>query len=414
MYRRPSSSSVSRLLLGAALLGGVLGGGCHREIHPDFSAPFVCRPTTAVTSSVFLIGDAGDPDLPELSAGEGRGDDRSGGPPELVDPVLRALASDVATQVHSLGEERTAVVFLGDNVYPDGLAPEGDDDRARGERVLEAQIAAAGAARGFFVLGNHDWDQADEGGYERAMAQWRYLSERAPNIEIHPPRACPGPSRVDFGEHLRFVFVDAWSRIYDVEYPGSPVTGCDPRPGGGRARAALEAELHDHDDRRVVLALHQPLMSSGPHAGYFSWTDHIFPLRVFNRHLWIPLPILGSIFPVARWSGVTDVDLMSTSYSVYIESVMDLFEPGVPSLVVAGHDHSLQVHVDAIGVFHAVSGAGSTRKVNNVSNLESDLMSLAAPGYMRLDEYGDGTLMLTVFALDEEDRSQRVYATCVP
>ena len=49
-------------------------------------------------------------------------------------------------------------------------------------------------------------------------------------------------------------------------------------------------------------------------------------------------------------------------------------------------------------------------------DLNSDLMSLAAPGFMRLDEYADATLILTVIALDpdDDDRAKRVYLTCVP
>ena len=114
--------------------------------------------------------------------------------------------------------------------------------------------------------------------------------------------------------------------------------------------------------------------------------------------------------------GVTDTDLRSTRYRVYVDNMLSTFEPGLPALVAAGHEHSLQIHAGRFGVLHAVSGAGSTKKVDYVRDLNSDLMSLAAPGFMRLDEYGDGTLTLTVIALDEDDdnRAKRVYLTCVP
>jgi hypothetical protein len=41
-------------------------------------------------------------------------------------------------------------------------------------------------------------------------------------------------------------------------------------------------------------------------------------------------------------------------------------------------------------------------------------MSLAAPGYMRLDAYADSTLRLNVFSVDENRRSDLVFSTCVP
>jgi hypothetical protein len=64
-------------------------------------------------------------------------------------------------------------------------------------------------------------------------------------------------------------------------------------------------------------------------------------------------------------------------------------------------------------VVHAISGAGSVKKVDFVREMNSDLMSLAAPGYMRLDSYTDDKLRLNVFALDDEMRRQFVYSTCV-
>ena len=112
--------------------------------------------------------------------------------------------------------------------------------------------------------------------------------------------------------------------------------------------------------------------------------------------------------------GVTDTDVMSASYQNYVDSAKQLFSPGHPTLVAAGHEHSLQVHVDPTGVFHAVSGAGSTGKVDYVRDMKSDLMSLAAPGYMRLDAYEDATLRLDVLAVDESQKSDLVFSTCIP
>jgi len=105
---------------------------------------------------------------------------------------------------------------------------------------------------------------------------------------------------------------------------------------------------------------------------------------------------------------------MSSRYKDYVESAKRLFSPSHPTLVAAGHEHSLQVHIDPTGVFHAVSGAGSSSKVDYVRDMRSDLMSLAAPGYMRLDAYEDSTLRLNVFAVDEERGSDLVFSTCVP
>jgi hypothetical protein len=61
-----------------------------------------------------------------------------------------------------------------------------------------------------------------------------------------------------------------------------------------------------------------------------------------------------------------------------------------------------------------VSGAGSVKKVDYVRTMNSDLMSLAAPGYMRLDSFVDDKSRLTVLAIDDDGERQLVYSTCVP
>jgi hypothetical protein len=156
------------------------------------------------------------------------------------------------------------------------------------------------------------------------------------------------------------------------------------------------------------------MLTTGPHGGYFTWREHLFPLRMIDPGLWIPLPIIGSIFPLARMLGVTDTDMMSQNYQDYLNAAKELFSPGHPTLVAAGHEHSLQVHVDPTGVFHAVSGAGSMKKIDYVRRQYSDLMSLAAPGFMRLDAHPDASLRLHVISLNDVERPELVYSTCIP
>jgi hypothetical protein len=402
-FPHTSRARACRMAVGFAL--ALLFGACHHDLYVAFDPPVLCRTVGTVSSSVFLIGDAGDPELPDPEAE---------GAVELVDPVLSALAADVAERAAELGPDGTAVVFLGDNVYPAGMPPPGEKGHERAARILDAQVASVGPARGFFLLGNHDWKQGKKDGYAAAIAQVRYLETRAPNIEIQPPSACPGPAVVDFGDHLRLLFGDVWSAMYGIDYPDSPLASCEPPPGEGRVLAAFAEELENPDGRRLVVLVHPPMMTTGPHGGYFPWDAHVFPFRVFHRDLWIPLPVVGSIFPISRQLGVTDTDVMSRRYRDYVEGLRSLLSPGVPTLIAAGHEHSLQIHVDPLGIFHVVSGAGSASKVDHVRRLTSDLMSLAAPGYMRLDAYDDASLRLTVTALDDDLEPETVFYTCIP
>src|SRR5690554_3150154 len=68
-------------------------------------------------------------------------------------PALAMLRDSLAACDGSCG-----VLFMGDNIYESGLAPEGHPDRARGEQILDAQIEVARLASGpaVFLPGNHD------------------------------------------------------------------------------------------------------------------------------------------------------------------------------------------------------------------------------------------------------------------
>ena len=93
--------------------------GCSTRPQP-ISPSFRPAPV-AIETTLLLIGDAGEPT------------DR--------DPVLAALEREVSTNAAS-----TTVVFLGDNVYPDGLPDSTAPARRAMERRLDEQVTAAGKA----------------------------------------------------------------------------------------------------------------------------------------------------------------------------------------------------------------------------------------------------------------------------
>ena len=70
-----------------------------------------------------------------------------------------------------------------------------------------------------------------------------------------------------------------------------------------------------------------------------------------------------------------------------------------------------QIYIDGM---KRIFRPGSVDKVDYVRTMNSDLMSLAAPGYMRVDGYADDRYRLTVLALDENMDRRFVYSTCVP
>jgi len=386
------------VLLAAALL---LGAGCSSPIVTPSGAPIPpedCAHALRETDSVFLIGDAGAPRLPVADTGE------------LVDPVLRNLHSDVLEQATLLGADHVIVVFLGDNVYWDGLPLEGKRGRRRGERILEAQIAASDPASAFFMLGNHDWHIEGPEGWERALAQRRFLETFSPRVAMRPLAGCAGPDHLDIGEYLRLVFLDPIGFGHLRDFPEEHQQHCPDRLFE-EAYLDLASEFDHPEGRHVVLIMHHPLITAGPHGGHFTWKQHIFPLTDFWPWAWIPLPVIGSIYPLSRQFGVTGTDATSRVYQRSNARIYRATRPQVPLAFVGGHEHSLQVHRDSLGAYYLVSGSGSKR--DRVERTETAMLAEATKGYMRLDLHADGALGLTVLALRNGKNAEPIFRHCL-
>lgn len=362
--------------------------------------PVECPPEAEASQAVFLIGDAGAPKLSRE------------GSDELVDPVLRGLHAQVAEQVAEHGADRVYVLFLGDNIYQEGMPPADHRDRRRTERVLEAQIAASAPARTTFVLGNHDWHHNGPDGWTRALAQREFLRGFEPRVQMRPDGGCTGPETLDVGDHLRFVFLDEAAFEHLYENPTEHATVC-PHQNTLEAYLDLAAEFDHPEDRHMALAMHHPLVTAGPHGGHFTWKQHVFPLTDFWSWAWLPLPIVGSAYPLARQLGVSRTDLTSERYERMVRAVYRASRPRVPGLFVGGHEHSLQLHRDEVGAYYLVSGAGSTAKIERVEPMPTTMMSTARAGFMRLDVHQNGALRVAVFALDADDRPEKIFRHCL-
>ena len=339
-------------------------------------------PATEVELSLFLIGDGGEPN-------------------EHGEPVLEALTAMIdAAAVQSVP---SVVVFLGDNLYPAGLPPRTSKDREEMERRLRDQIdtVVRTDARAIFVPGNHDWDRSGGDGWNAVRRQEAFIAEHGEEgrVVLLPPGGCPGPSIVDFGERLRIVAVDTewWLRSHDKPGPDE----CTP----GTEQAVLEViarALAERGDRHAIVVAHHPLISSGPHGGYFNWQDHLFPITRVWAPGWIPLPVIGSGYPLARVAGISSQDLSGSKNERMRARLEEAFATNPPLLYAAGHEHTLEVLEGKTAPYVVVSGAGYYGHTSPTKWRAETLYQTATAGFMQLDFLRDGRLRLGVLTVDAE------------
>ncbi|MES2388321.1 MAG: metallophosphoesterase, partial [Bacteroidota bacterium] len=122
-----------------------------------------------------------------------------------TDLVLNSLAKLLPSKPNS------AVIFLGDNIYPEGLPPEEDENRAKAESRLKAQLQAVEKFPGkkVFISGNHDWQKGKADGLEYVLRQEAYVNAFFGDKEVFlPAGGQPGPVEINFSAALCIVVIN--------------------------------------------------------------------------------------------------------------------------------------------------------------------------------------------------------------
>ncbi|MDB5231428.1 MAG: hypothetical protein JWN76_2233, partial [Chitinophagaceae bacterium] len=323
----------------------------------------------SIRARVILIGDAGELDSQQQS-------------------VLQHAASKIL-------KGRTTVIYLGDNVYPDGMSLPGSADSARTQGILQAQFTPMRAkdAPVYFIPGNHDWDDMGVNGLVKIQEQWKFLErQHDPLIKLLPANGCPDPEEVAVSDSMVIIVWDSewWLFPYEKNDPGA-----DCRTHNKEEVIERMQELfYENRYKTILLASHHPFRNYGIHGGYFSWKDHLFPLTAANENLYIPLPVIGSLYPLLRSTFVSPEEVGHPLYKNMVKQVDGVFE-GFPNLVhVAGHEHGLQFIVKGNNV-QVVSGAGA--KNSFVKNGKDALFSERAGGYVIADLLMDNNLRLIYY-----------------
>ena len=373
------TSPVWRLAVLATLCIGLPGCGHARAVSaaPGSAPP---APPAEIDVTLFLIGDAGGPAAPPDS-----------------EPVFMALRAAAASAPHPF------IVFLGDNVYPEGMPDSAAPKRRAAERVLTQQLRVlqASGARGFFVPGNHDWDHMQPGGWDAIRRQERFITAAGGGAALLPAGGCPGPAVVDVGAVVRLVALDSQWWLQDGPKPEGATSSC-PAATASAVIDSMGAALRTAGRRVAVVVAHHPLASGGAHGGHFEWQDHVFPLRHIKPWLWIPLPLIGSAYPMARAEGISSQDIPSPAYQRMLVALDSAFAsaPAPPLIYAAGHEHTLQVIAGTSTRYVLVSGAGTFGHIDHVIALDSTRFARSASGFMRVEFLRDGRARLGVIIVD--------------
>lgn len=314
-----------------------------------------------------------------------------GGAPSPNEPVLKTLGEWAQKDA-----AKTSIVFLGDNMYPEGMTERRKHEATERLGPQLSVIKDAGV-HGLFIPGNHDWASGGAEGYGALLAQEKFINDAlAGEQNFLPPGGSPGPVALELPKVnpvVRLIVLDTQWWIHQHEKPEK-----SPKTVIAELIALLDTELP------VIVLGHHPLQSYGPHGGYFDWKAHLFPTRVLKEWLWIPIPIIGSVHPYARkYFYKFDQDIGSAPYDNLIAQLNQAFSARksthqTTSLLIyaSGHEHSLQVLKGETVDYILVSGAAASRKVTEVMSGENTLFAHQHTGFMAVDFFTNGKVLLRV------------------
>ncbi|MFL9482661.1 BamA/TamA family outer membrane protein [Chitinophagaceae bacterium LWZ2-11] len=333
--------------------------------------------STTVVKRIIFIGDAGEQD------------------PQQGNVIANAAARIL--------EGKTTVVYLGDNVYPKGMGLPGSKEELQTQQILQSQYIPmrSKGAPVYFIPGNHDWDRMGPKGLQKIKQQWSYLqSQNDSLLQLVPGNGCPDPYEINISDSLVIIAFDSewWLFVHNKKNSDAECE-CS---NNDEIIARLEELVYKNRYKVILLADHHPFQSYGPHGGYFSLKDNLFPLTAVNHNLYIPLPIIGSLYPILRTTFPSPEDLNHPLYKDMIKRVDGVFK-GFPNLVhVSGHEHGLQfIKTDQVQI---VSGSGAkhsyVRKGKNASFAET------VPGYVTADLLSNNDVRFTYYTYSDSGFKQ--------
>jgi hypothetical protein len=315
--------------------------------------------TDTILQRIVLVGDGG-----ELTA-------------DKKHPVADAIKRFVKL------DKKTTVLYLGDNLYRTGLPDDQSAEYQGAKAVLDSQLSVVEntQARVIMIPGNHDWKNGARDGYDAIIREQVYVDIlNKPNVQFYPKDGCPGPVEINLGNDVTLVVFDSQWWIHQYEKPGIE-SDCD-----CKTKEELLTQIEDivtrNSKKLVLLASHHPFKSNSVHGGFFTLKQHIFPFTEIKRNLYITLPGLGSIYPIARSVFGSPQDLSHPNYANMINQVTDAVKSHPHVVFVAGHDHGLQLIQDSSHSY-IVSGGGC--KIQRVSKSRKSLYAESLRGFVVME-----------------------------
>jgi hypothetical protein len=337
--------------------------------------------------SVFLVGDAGGASL---------------------EPRSKILLN-LERMLDETGREG-AIVFVGDNLYPDGLPPKTHEARAELEKKLLAQLETVKDFPGkiVFMPGNHDWASSGDEGLDYINRQEQFVEEYLNRGNTFlPDNGTPGPAQVTLTQmkdetgdisDLNLIVLDTqwWLHSHEKQLPGVAETEDVAKEN---ARNELDRLMSENKGNEVIISSHHPMETYGRHGGKFPSKTHFLP------------PVGGSLYVAYRKIWGYPQDVPHKTYSRMKDDILNASNDHKGIILAAGHEHSLQYipFEDGGNPYYQIV-SGSATKSSFVKKQDGPIHTFEEYGFGVLRYFSDRSKRLEFY----NEAGEKLYETVLP
>lgn len=294
-----------------------------------------------------------------------------------------------------LANPNSAVLFLGDNVYPSGLKPNKKSSVMR----LESQLQILNEYKGqvYFIPGNHDWQAQGVKGLKTLAHEQSYIENYLKNKTIVsnrndatflPKDGLPGPETVMLNDKLRLILIDTQWFLH--QYKKNKIYSIKNTKQLFYKRLDSLLQVAKANNEQVIIAAHHPMFSNGHHGASKQ------PLRFLVNKT--PFQIFGLL----GLNRLLSQDIPQPRYGKMRKKMLYLFD-GYDNIVFAsGHDHNLQCFKDKANRY-IVSGAGSKlTQLQKKQKFPSVFQDDSKTGFIKL-HYTLKSVQTTIYRVGEKE-----------
>ncbi|QES87278.1 BamA/TamA family outer membrane protein [Rhizosphaericola mali] len=311
--------------------------------------------------------------------------------------INKSQQSVIRSASQQIINNKTSVVFLGDNVYPDGMFTEDDRKYNVDTTILRSQFQQFRDQNVpvIFIPGNHDWDNSGPYGLQKTKNQWAFIQSKNDSLlKFLPENGCPDPVAIPINDSLVIISMDSewWLFPFDKKNEDADCNCSTDRD----VLNSLAELLYQNRNKTILFTTHHPFASYGNHGGFFSLKDYIFPLTELNSSLYLPLPIIGSLYPIIRKTFSSAEDLNNPRYEEMVQRISSIFMH-FPNLIhISGHEHNLQL-IDNKQTKHLQVISGSVAHNGYVKNGKDALFTSNKNGYVIIDYYANNDIQIKFY-----------------